>query len=591
MLVYGDRPRSCAPGEALAALRRVMSEAEALPTGILWHAALARLLIDAGIFAQGLLDAGYEREGHDEQGPEQERALALPLAAARALWESHRGGPLVRSPLPWDALEALEGAELPDTVTLKTPEGYAYYALYPEAYMDAARGLSGGRATRVIGIRSIGTSLACAVAAGAGVVHAPMTVRPGGHPFQRELRLGPGLEAALRRSGRGTDFAIVDEGPGLSGSSFGAVADTLERAGVPTEHLHFFPSHRGEPGPMASEAHRTRWRRVRKHTADFEGLFLSPGEPRCALSSWVEDLCGPPIAPLVDLGGGAWRREHFSREEDWPAVHVQQERRKYLLRTERGGFLLKFAGLGSRGEHALERSRTLAEAGWGPSVLGLRHGFLVHRWEAESTPLASTPHDRRALLQRVGAYLAFRVRHFPRSGGGHGACPARLLEMGRHNTREALGEECARSWSRWEGELAHLSAEMHGVEIDGRMQAWEWLVRPDGALVKTDAVDHHDAHDLIGCQDVAWDIVGASVELGLDPSEQVMLAEQVARRGARAVSGALLRFYRPCYLAFQLGHHLLAFQSLASQVPAEAERLRAAARRYARALERELSTG
>ncbi|WNG19479.1 hypothetical protein [Cystobacter fuscus] len=588
MLVYGDRPRSRAPGEVLADLRRQLAEAEALPAGILWHTALARLLIDAGMLAQGLLDARYEQEGHDEQGPEQERALALPLAVARALWESHRGGHRVRSALPWEALEALERASLPDAVTLKTPEGYAYYALYPEAYMEAARGLPGGRAARVIGIRSIGTSLACAVAAGADAVLAPMTVRPGGHPFQRELRLGPGVEAALRRSERGTPFAIVDEGPGLSGSSFGAVADTLERAGVPVEQLHFFPSHGGEPGPMASEAHRVRWRRAHKHTAGFERLFLSPSEPRHALASWVEDLCGAPLTPLEDLGGGAWRREHFSREEDWPAVHVQQERRKYLLRTARGLFLLKFAGLGSRGEHALERSRALAEAGWGPGVLGLRHGFLVHRWEAESTPLEPTGFDRRELLERTGAYLAFRVRHFARSGGGHGASPERLLEMGRHNTREALGEEWVRSWSRWEAQLARLSAELNVVETDGRMHVWEWLVRPDGVLLKTDAVDHHDAHDLIGCQDVAWDIVGASVELGLAQDE---LAEQVSRRGPRAVSGALLRFYRPCYLAFQLGHHQLAFQSLAAQVPAEAERLRAAAQRYARALERELAAG
>ncbi|ATB33807.1 hypothetical protein [Melittangium boletus] len=589
MLVYGDRPRARAPGDILADLRRQMTAAEALPEGILRHAALARLLIDAGILAQGLLDAGFERAGHDEHGPAQERALALPLAAALALRDSHRGGYLgPLPPLPWDALSALERARLPDTVTLKTPEGYAYYALYPEAYLEAARGVPPGEVPWVIGIRGIGTSLACAVVAGVGGTHAPITVRPGGPPFQRELRLGPRLEAALRRAAPATPFALVDEGPGLSGSSFGAVADTLERLGAPTEHLRFFPSHRGDLGPMASEAHRARWTRAHKHTVDFERLILSPDDPRHALTAWVEDLCGPALGPLEDLGGGAWRQRHFPRREDWPGVHVGQERRKYLLRTARGTFLLKFAGLGARGEHALERSRTLADRGWAPAVLGLRHGFLVHRWEAEARPLSATAFDARAHLPRIAAYLAFRARHFARPGGGHGASPAQLLEMGRHNTREALGEDRARSWSRWEDALTHLSAEMNTVETDGRMQAWEWLVRPDGVLLKTDAVDHHDAHDLIGCQDVAWDIVGASVELGLGPSEQSALAELVSRWGPRPVSGALPRFYRPCYLAFQLGHHQLALQALATQVPAEAERLRAAVRRYARALEREL---
>jgi hypothetical protein len=40
-------------------------------------------------------------------------------------------------------------------------------------------------------------------------------------------------------------------------------------------------------------------------------------------------------------------------------------------------------------------------------------------------------------------------------------------------------------------------------------------------------------------------------------------------------------FYRPCYLAFQLGHHTLAASALEGVVPAEATRLRRAAERYA----------
>ena len=106
------------------------------------------------------------------------------------------------------------------------------------------------------------------------------------------------------------------------------------------------------------------------------------------------------------------------------------------------------------------------------------------------------------------------------------------------------------------------------------------LVLQDGRLLKTDAVDHHEAHDLIGCQDVAWDVVGAAVELGFDEAEQSILSEYVERASGRPVSAALMAFYRPCYLAFQLGHHLMAASALEGPVPAEATRLRRAAERY-----------
>jgi hypothetical protein len=112
------------------------------------------------------------------------------------------------------------------------------------------------------------------------------------------------------------------------------------------------------------------------------------------------------------------------------------------------------------------------------------------------------------------------------------------------------------------------------------MHAWEWLVTPDGELVKTDAADHCAAHDLIGCQDAAWDVAGASIELGLDANE---LASALARRGS-PIDPALSRFYEPCYLAFQLGSHSMAARSIESGAPDEAARLRRAADTYARQL-------
>ena len=119
------------------------------------------------------------------------------------------------------------------------------------------------------------------------------------------------------------------------------------------------------------------------------------------------------------------------------------------------------------------------------------------------------------------------------------------------------------------------------IEIDGRLHAWEWIVRADGSLLKTDALDHHAAHDLIGCQDLTWDLAGAAHELELTPSEQHRLGATVTEITGRAHDPELLRLMRLCYLAFQLGRHALAIDTADA---AEAVRLRLITDRYAAAL-------
>lgn len=619
MLVYGDHPRALAPAEVLRTLKVRLRRLAPLPRGLERHAELVTLFIEAGVLAQGLIDADAEAEGGDEAGPRSQAWLALAMELAKLVSESWtgvttrgatslaRGESWERSPQPTSLeslesspkptqsqslrqcalsaqpespersilpalIEALERSALPTRVTLKEPEGYAHFALYPEVYLEAARASRLAGTTRVVGVRSIGTGLACIVATGLGSYAPPITVRPVGPPFERRLRPGPQLTRELEAMARADAVAIVDEGPGLSGSSFGAVADILEARGMPRERLHFFPSHAGTPGPMASEHHRTRWARVHRHPPDFD---------ICAarLASWVEDLTGPAIVPLEDIGAGAWRRHLFPDPRDWPAVHVQQERRKYLLTTERGTFLLRFAGLGVRAEHRFHRACQLAEAGFTPPVLGLRHGFLVQPWLKQALPLPRTrDQDRTALLEQVGRYLGFRAHAFAAPEPERGASPCRLLEMARYNAAQALGEELAQSLDTWTPHLAALSRAARPVETDHKLHAWEWLVLPEGPVLKTDAVDHHAGLDLVGCQDVAWDIVGAAVELKLSEPALTRLVER--NRGHR-VSPLLLRFYRPCYLAFQCGHHTLAAAALKNVVPDEASRLHAAATRYA----------
>jgi hypothetical protein len=590
MLVYGDHSRPVRAGELLLALRQRLLQAERLPPGLARHSALVASLVDAGELVQGVLDALHAREGRDVWTPGCVRLVGIPLAIAGAVKASHDSAYRHAAQLPHARVEALlrQGPRCdgwPAEVTVRMPEGYAFYALYPEAYLEAASALPRGEGpVQVVGIRSIGTGLASLVAAVAARGRVPLTVRPGGHPFARTLSLSEEAERRLLGRGRACRYAVVDEGPGLSGSSFGAVADVLEAKGVPARHIHFFPSHAGPLGPHASARHRARWERAPRHSVSFEQLFLAPGRGARSLVGWVEDLTGAPTDDVEDVGGGGWRRHLFAREAEWPPVFVQQERRKYLVRAERGVWLLKFAGVGGYGERTHRLARQLAGAGFTPPVAGLRHGFLVYPWLARAHPLHPEPGLARAvLIARVGDYLGFRARHLRVSRSG--ASPGRLLEMARHNAAGALGQERAQALEALVPLVPDVQRCAHPVLVDGRLQPWEWLHLPDGRLLKADAADHHAAHDLVGCQDVAWDVAGAAVELGLTGVEREALADTVARGSGVRTPGPHLRFYTACYLAFRLGLCTLAAQTTGEAWPAETERLLHAAASYARTLD------
>jgi hypothetical protein len=157
---------------------------------------------------------------------------------------------------------------------------------------------------------------------------------------------------------------------------------------------------------------------------------------------------------------------------------------------------------------------------------------------------------RSAVVARVSAYLGCRVGFAAPDDAG--ASPAALATMARQNTQEALGDDVAAAWDRWFPQLPALARAVHRIETDNRMHAWEWLVC-GSEIVKCDAIDHHAGHDLVGCQDVSWDIAGAAVELGLDDDEVRAIAERVGAARGSPVAAALIAFCRAAYLAFQLG--------------------------------------
>ena len=568
MIFYGKAGGPVAVAAALAEIEVAVAEALGPGPAILRHGAWVSALVAAGGLAQGLADAGAEAG--------EAAALALATALAAVMGRSWDSGladlPAAVPPRVSAALADLAALApvLPGRVAVRRAEGFAHYAVYPEGFWEAAAGLAAPRPGRVLGIRSIGSTLSACAAAALGTPP-PVTVRPDGHPFDRTVAPGPAAAAALRE-GAGAVWAIVDEGPGLSGSSFAAAAAALGRAGVAEDRLVLVPSHGGEPGPMAGEAQRRLWSRARRAAATGEALWARDAGPGRRLEDWFADLTGPLQAPPEDVAGGAWRHRHYAAERDWPAVDRQNERRKYVLAGAAGPVLLRFTGLGAFGRAKAERARTLAAAGFGLMPLAWRHGWLAEAWRGDLRPLAGSAIDRPALLARTAAYLAFRARAFP-AEAGEGADPGTLLAMARANAAEALGTAAAEAVDGWAARLPALAAAARPVAVDGRLALHEWLRDEAGRLVKTDALDHCCGHDLVGCQDIAWDVAGAAFEYGLDPDETEALRKAVSRGSGQPCDPGLLAFFALAYAAFRVGALTMARDR---ETGAEAGRLGAA---------------
>lgn len=522
MIVYRDSSRTVSTAQTLAALGRIDSRD---------HASIRELLIEFGCLECGIADSLAPR-------PLLEDLRRVALLTGRLFYRSLRNFPW--HPCEWrDALVRLNRAALPEQIEFRTPEGYAFYALFPESYAAAAeqfyRELHPRRAT-VIGIRSIGTSLSAAVAgalAELGVEVRSFTVRPRGHPFDRSVEL-PAI-AQLNEP-----HLIVDEGPGLSGSSFASVAAALSQAGVADAQIFLFPSWTPDASLLNSEKGRDCWSRYR--------VFRESAEPE-AFGGWR------------DISAGRWRKRLFGHAAHFPPVHPQHERRKFLSRTE-PLVMAKFAGLGARGRASFERARALHDARFATAPLELFDGFLFSAF----VPGRPAREVSANLLRTAACYLAHVFREFP------SAAPASsdpLFRMMTNNVSEALG----RPWDP-PRELLKAPEDWRLCDLDGRMLLHEWIETASG-YVKSDAADHADDHFFPGPQDIAWDVAAAVIEFSLD--DPAPFLDLYARSSGDRTIARRFPFYALAYSAFRYGY----CQFAATQVqPAERRRFQQAANRY-----------
>jgi len=566
MLVYRDAERTLDTAGEVArldgGLRRVAEGGEL-------REAATELLIDVGALEAAVVDAlNPERDGF---GPAERAWREATLEAARLFLHARSAEEARARETAHSARRALAraaGTRPPAKVAVKTPEGYAWYAVYPELYAEAARRFAASSApfpAVVAGLRGIGTSLSAVVAATLereGRHVDSLTLRPRGHPFERAPRFDPRLRAVLgARAEEGAWFLIVDEGPGLSGSSFCGTAEALAKLGAGDEQIVLFPSVETDGSGFRSDAARARWKRHRRVHVGFE-------PNRAALA--------PGTVPARDVSGGLWREVVCGRAAR-PPVAPQHERRKYL--TPDGAVLMRYAGLGRHGRLKLERAGRLADAGFSPEPVSFADGFLGSAF-VQGRPMRRRERDA-AFTARAASYVGWLGSH---ARTGEAVSGEELFEMVTRNVTLSLGQDGARRLTRLESWRPRLAGAAR-VAIDGRMAPHEWIRTATG-VVKTDAVDHGDDHFLPGATDLAWDVAGFAVEWGLDDAEAAGFAAEVARLTSDPGLTARLPFYVTAYLAFRTGWTGLSAESL-PDCP-DRRGLRLQERRYRARLDRAL---
>ncbi len=491
-------------------------------------------LLRAGELECALADA---MSPHAPQAVEITDAAAAALVQGRAWREALRTVPAL-----------LDEIRTPEFLEISPPEGFAYYAVHPldfAACIDEAL-LSDGPAA-VLGIRSIGTTLSAVVAAALqrhGVPAQRITVRPTGHPYDRrtefsseQLRWIAGRRAAL------ASFLVVDEGPGISGSSFLSVGDALLQAGVARERITFVCSRRADPDTLKANDGSARWRAFRSVVA---------GPTRHA-----------PAERGAYLGGGEWRRHFYAESSQWPASWLQMERLKFL--SNDGRRLYKFHGLGRFGSTVAARARLVGDAGYGPRLLSHAQGY------GEFAFLNGEPMDAAqissAVVERIADYCAFRALEF----GVALPAQSQLEAMVKFNVGQEFGCEVP-------GPLASLGCR-RPVIADARMLPHEWLATSAGAILKTDSGTHGDDHLFPGPVDIAWDLAGAILEWGMSAEAAGYLLDRYRQRSGDDARPRIAS-YLLAYAVFRMAYcGMAAFTMRGSE---EEPRLRRAAVHYRR---------
>jgi hypothetical protein len=123
------------------------------------------------------------------------------------------------------------------------------------------------------------------------------------------------------------------------------------------------------------------------------------------------------------------------------------------------------------------------------------------------------------------------------------------------------------------------------VIADGRMQPHEWLLAPDGRILKADGGTHGDDHFFPGPTDIAWDLAGSIVEWQMN-AEQADFFLGSYRRISSDDARVRVKDFVTAYSTFRKAYLLMAANALHGSE--EQIRLERAAASYELALKAEV---
>jgi hypothetical protein len=420
-----------------------------------------------------------------------------------------------------DLIRRLNQTKLPETISVSPPEGFSYYGLNPRDFIDLALHIGRvGEPAAVIGIRSIGVTLSAVVAA---ALDSPefhvdrISIRPSGHPYDRVACFKPDqIRWIQKHYARGSQFLIVDEGPGRSGSTFLSVAEALVACEIPRDRITLLGSRLPVPAELCTEAAEDRWSRFKFHPIETRSCERFRGHPY--------------------LGGGQWRRLFIADETAWPASWPQMERSKFL--SPDGNWLFKFDGMGRIGEEVRDRAQVLSRTGLGCSIQEAVDGYSRYQ-VVDGRPLRTSDISSE-ILNHIARYCGMRSSEFQMTTKQGEP----LSNMVKFNIQQEFNSDCIVTEQ-------DLSIEKL-IIADGRMQPHEWLMTTSGVILKSDAASHGDDHFFPGPTDIAWDVAGTIIEWTLEGDARAFFIDRFERISGRKL-GRQLDAYCLAYSIFRMG--------------------------------------
>jgi len=325
--------------------------------------------------------------------------------------------------------------------------------------------------------------------------------------------------------------AIIDE-PGGTGSTYVKAVDCVRRSDIPKENVVLLlPVHptvrnwREKPGyqrlsrfpilPLEPEEY-------------YKNQFLTPQFAQRQLSPYFENL-GYAQINVVESAEAAAINERLLELSEQKSQNRLKRVYQVELRTQSGELETRFVigksvGWGWLSYHAVIAGERLA--GFVPSVLGLRNGFLYSEWIEGGQ---NEPRDRGSIIENAAAYIAARAKKLPL----HDDPTPQLAEEGRHFATEKLidflshayGGRAIAGFKRpgMRRELGEHKASFPTF-IDGRMRQLEWIGAAANGL-KSDFEQHGLGKYELSIVDPAYDIADFSLNFRLTSEEEERLIE------------------------------------------------------------------